>query len=353
MTRFDLAIRRLATPFVGAITALTLMASATAHAEIDIASLGGQSTMAEQGAICASFAALMENQYLINQDLGDLWSERRKFSGAVIRRAVELSGQLAPDSEQIDTLINDYREWLILNLSAQEPTMSRNDYQSDVQNMIKTNCKSLYAQADKAILKRFPALGYLINGTAAQSATDKKQLDAMMAKNNELNIQIIALRAEIGALKVQKQARKTATPDTATPPTSAPLTSAPAPTPAPATAPTPPTPRPAIAKKQEAQAPQKVAQVPNTANKSATQRFFAQLGSFSSADIAQQAIDDFSQNYPDLFATIALEIEPHLFASGKTFYRVKTSRAERPMITGICDKLWDARLGCLIKTNVD
>ena len=107
MTRFDLAIRRLTTPLMGTIAALTIMASTPAHAEIDIASLGGQSTMAEQGAICASFAALMENQVLINQDLGDLWSERRKFSGAVIRRAVELSGQDSPDSEQIDRLIND------------------------------------------------------------------------------------------------------------------------------------------------------------------------------------------------------------------------------------------------------
>ena len=60
----------------------------------------------------ASFSALMENQVLINQNLGDLWSERRKFSGAVIRRAVELAGLESPSSEDIDLLINDYREWL-------------------------------------------------------------------------------------------------------------------------------------------------------------------------------------------------------------------------------------------------
>ena len=340
MTRFDLAIKRLTKPFVGAITALTIMASAPVHAEIDIASLGGQSTMAEQGAICASFAALMENQYLINQELGDLWSERRKFSGAVIRRAVELSGQTSPNSDQIDRLINDYREWLILNLSAQDPTMSSNDYQSDVQNMIRTNCKSLYSQADKAIIKRFPALGYLINGQAAQPVADDKQLDAIMAKNNELNIQIIALRAEIGALKAQKQDALKAKPKVEVPNSSQ------------AAPPTPPIPRPVIAKKQDA-APQKTTKQTTASTKSNEQRFFAQLGSFSSADIAQQAIDDFTQNYPALFAAITLDIEPHLFASGKTLYRVKTSRAARPIITEICDKLWDARLGCLIKTNVD
>jgi len=340
MTRFDLAIRRLTTPLMGTITALTIMASAPAHAEIDIASLGGQSTMAEQGAICASFAALMENQVLINQDLGDLWSERRKFSGAVIRRAVELSGQDSPDSEQIDRLINDYREWLILNLSSQEPTMSSNDYQSDVQNMIKTNCKSLYLQADKAIKNRFPALSYLIDGSASQPAPDDKQLEAIMAKNNELNVKVIALRAEIGVLKAQKQADKTAKSDVVTPQVTQ------------VTQPTAPTPRPVIAKNKDATV-QRTAESETATNKSVEQRFFAQLGSFSRADIAQQAIDDFTQNYPALFAALTLDIEPHLFASGKTLYRVKTSRATRPIITEICDKLWDARLGCLIKTNVD
>lgn len=343
MTRFDLAIRRLTTPLMGTIAALTIMASAPAHAEIDIASLGGQSTMAEQGAICASFAALMENQVLINQDLGDLWSERRKFSGAVIRRAVELSGQDSPDSEQIDRLINDYREWLILNLSTQEPTMSSNDYQSDVQNMIKTNCKSLYLQADKAIINRFPALSYLIDGSASQSAPDDKQLEAIMAKNNELNVKVIALRAEIGALKAQKQADKTAKSDVVTPQAKQVKQ---------ATPPTAPKPRPVIAKNKEATV-QETAESETATNKSVEQRFFAQLGSFSRADIARQAIDDFTQNYPALFTALDLDIEPHLFASGKTLYRVKTSRATRPIITEICDKLWDARLGCLIKTNVD
>ena len=52
--------------------------------------------MAEQGAICASFSALMEHQSLLNEDLGQLWTERRKFSGAIIRRAVELNGQDTP-----------------------------------------------------------------------------------------------------------------------------------------------------------------------------------------------------------------------------------------------------------------
>ena len=320
----------------GAFCAFMVIAS-PAKAEIDIAALGAQSTMAEQGAICASFAALMENQLLINQNLGDLWSERRKFSGAVIRRAVELSNLPTPSSDDIDLLINDYREWLILNLSAKDPNVSVGDYQSDVQNMIKTNCKSLYQQADKAITKRFPDLAYLIDETIIEARQqDSKQLSALMAKNKELNLQIITLRAELNVLKAQQkkieQKKVEQTEDSAQEVIEViqPALK--------------PTPRP--------DAPKKPAQKQVTQT-SSQKRFFAQLGSFSSEETALSAMADFTDNYPQLFADISLQIKPHQFTSGKIFYRVRTSDADRPLITSICDKLWDARMGCLIKTNID
>ena len=99
------------------------------YAEIDVNALGTHSPMAEQGGICASFSALMENQSLLNEDLGFLWQERRKFSGAVIRRAVELSGAPSPSGEDIDKLIGEYQEWVILNLTSQdEDKKSLSDY---------------------------------------------------------------------------------------------------------------------------------------------------------------------------------------------------------------------------------
>ena len=307
--------------------------SASAAAEIDIGALGGQGTMAEQGAICASFSALMENQSLINEDLGALWAERRKFSGAVIRRAVELSDLPTPSGDDIDLLINDYREWLILNLSSQDSNLTSNDYQSDVQDLIKTNCKSLYLQADKAIMKRYPELAYLIDKQAATSSLDlNKQVETLLAKNGELNLQIIALKAEMSALK-QAQKQLTNAPKTQTPKTQAPNA---------------PKPRPALTQK--------------TANTSVTdetkkmiseRRFFAQLGSFSNETSAQMALADFKVKYPNLFDALSLQIAPHQFASGKTFYRVQTTSAARASITAICDKLWEARMGCLIKTNSD
>ena len=325
MTRYVLAIKRIRRIHHALSGALLCFLSASATAEIDIGALGGQSTMAEQGAICASFSALMENQSLINEDLGALWAERRKFSGAVIRRAVELSDLPTPSGADIDLLINDYREWLILNLSSQDSNLTSNDYQSDVQDLIKTNCKSLYLQADKAIMKRYPELAYLIDKQAGSSSVDlNKQVDSLLAKNGELNLQIIALKAEMSALKqAQKQvtdAPKTQTPDA-------------------------PKPRPAIA--------EKTSTVEKTEKTSAERRFFAQLGSFSNKTSAQMVLADYKVKYPNLFDTLSLQIAPHQFASGKTFYRVQTTSATRASITAICDKLWEARMGCLIKTNSD
>ena len=336
MMRYVLAIRgtnfrlaRLKYAFMGVILSLTPIA---AIGKIDIGALGGQSTMAEQGAICASFSALMENQSLINEDLGALWSERRKFSGAVIRRAVELSDMPTPSGAEIDLLINDYREWLILNLSSKDGNLSSTDYQSDVQDLIRTNCKSLYLQADKAIMKRYPELAYLIDKQAATANVDmKKQVDTLLEKNGELNLQIIALRAEMSALKqaqiiAQEKAQKDVTAAITLP------------------LPDAPKPRPSGVKTPA----QGV-----TANERADKRFFAQLGSFSNETSAQVALADYQDKYPALFESLTLQIAPHKFTSGKTFYRVQTTGASRTAITAICDKLWEVRMGCLIKANSD
>ena len=306
--------------------------TAPAAAKIDIGALGAQSTMAEQGAICASFAALMENQILINQNLGNLWSERRKFSGAVIRRAVELSGLQTPTGDEIDVLINDYREWLLLNLSSQDTDSNITDYQTDVQNLIRTNCASLFVQADKAILKRFPDLAYLIDQDKALQIDNSKEIESLLAKNQELNLKIEALNAEIATLKTEQITASLALRATREKEESKSVPQAPD------RRPTPPT-------SQNEQPSQQTVISDN--------RFFAQLGSYSSKDIAASALADLTSNFQGLFKDTDLEIKSHEFESGKTFYRVRTANASRETITTICDTLWQSRMGCLIKTIVD
>ena len=312
-----------------------------AKAEIEIETLGGQATMAEQGAICASFAALMENQILLNIDLGQLWSERRKFSGAVIRRAVELSGKPSPESAELDQLINDYREWLLLNLSSRNTATSISEYQTDVQNLIKTNCATLFIQADKAILNRYPGLRYLIDGpqpTVTTTIEDQKQIEALLQKNNELNTKLVSLSAEISALRLAaKQTDSSSQAQASQAPTQTET----------------PTPRPVPPKKPVSQKTPQTTQKTNSSNDAQAGRFFAQLGSYSTKAFAQNALGELTNTHKTLLQNMSLTIQPHAFASGKTFFRIRTSNASRQQITAICDRLWDARMGCLIKTNID
>lgn len=360
--RFVSAIKnRLACAFV---LSLFGFVPTVSYAEIDVNALGTHSPMAEQGGICASFSALMENQSLLNEDLGFLWQERRKFSGAVIRRAVELSGAPSPSGEDIDKLIGEYQEWVILNLTSQdEDKKSLSDYQSNLRMMIATNCATLYKQADKAIIKRYPDLAYLINGLEnGVDNTAKKQAETLLRKNIELNQKITELSAQLDEAKTAlanseaafnvKQSIANAKPATSN--QAAPL----APKSKPQTKPqAKPAPRPAAPSKAKAGAkdiktPQaKPAKDTTQIADSEKARFYGQLGSYSSRAIALIAIDDLRARFPNLFDDIKLKVNDHKFASGKVFYRVTTGEASMSNISQICDKLWDARLGCLIKTK--
>ena len=355
--RFVLAIKnRLAQLVIFGLIGLT---SSMAFARIEVNSLGANSPMAEQGGICASFSALMENQSLLNEDLGLLWQERRKFSGAVIRRAVELSGAPAPSGEDIDLLIGEYQEWILLNLTSQnEDEKSLSDYQTNLRMMIATNCANLYKQADKAIIKRFPKLTYLINGLEnGIDDTAEKQAEMLLRKNIELNQKIVALNKQLETTKTELAAQ------TALAKTKAAIAVAenkankpepkPKPKPEPKSEPksepikTKPAPRPARAAKTADQSTAFIKPEP----KSDDARFYGQLGSYSSSEIAMGAIDDLRTRFPQLFDKMKLMVNDHKFASGKIFYRVTTGDADMASISQICDELWDERLGCLIKTR--
>ena len=345
--RFVLAIKnRLAQLVIFGLIGLT---SSMAFARIEVNSLGANSPMAEQGGICASFSALMENQSLLNEDLGLLWQERRKFSGAVIRRAVELSGAPTPSGEDIDLLIGEYQEWILLNLTSQnEDEKSLSDYQTNLRMMIATNCANLYKQADKAIIKRFPKLTYLINGLEnGIDDTAEKQAKMLLRKNIELNQKIVALNKQLETTKTELAAQ-TALAKTKTAIALAEnKTDKPEPKPKLEPIKTKPAPRPARATKTADQNTALIKPEP----KSDDARFYGQLGSYSSSEIAMGAIDDLRTRFPQLFDKMKLMVNDHKFASGKIFYRVTTGDADMASISQICDELWDERLGCLIKTR--
>ena len=95
---------------------MSWLLSAKAQAELRLETWNSYGQLAEQGAICASFSALMESQSVLNPDLGSLWQERRKFAGAVIRKAVMLELQRDSTEQEINQLIASYRDWVLSSL---------------------------------------------------------------------------------------------------------------------------------------------------------------------------------------------------------------------------------------------
>ena len=119
-------------------------------------------------AICASFSTLMEAQSLLNPDMGRLWQERRKFSGAVIQKAVMLEFNKKIAAEDIEAFIAGYRDWVLAALMSsngqpsERPKNSLALGQEKIANLIKTQCAMLFKQGDEQIRQKFPELAYLI-----------------------------------------------------------------------------------------------------------------------------------------------------------------------------------------------
>ena len=158
----------------------------TSHAAIDLKSWKNYSNLAEQGAICASFAALMESQSLLNEDMGKLWQERRKFSGAVIGKAVMLEFGKDIASKDIEAFIAEYRDWVLSALMASNNSQPADTDQNRLElgqekmaKLIKTQCALLFQQGDKQIRQKHPELAYLITPAMKKAkdvpvSTDKR-----------------------------------------------------------------------------------------------------------------------------------------------------------------------------------
>ena len=140
----------------------------SARANIDLKTWKNYANMAEQGAICASFSTLMEAQSLLNPDMGRLWQERRKFSGAVIHKAVMLEFNKKIAAEDIEAFIAGYRDWVLAALMSSDGQPSERPQnslalgQEKIANLIKTQCAMLFKQGDEQIRQKFPELAYLI-----------------------------------------------------------------------------------------------------------------------------------------------------------------------------------------------
>ena len=143
-----------------------------AQAELQLETWKIYGQMAEQSAICANFSKLMESQSILNPDLGALWQERRKFAGAVIRKAIFMELNRESSEAEIDNLIASYRDWVLSSLMIDHQNKSHKNIdipeKSETNDrkiiaLMKSQCKNLFQQGDKIIRKQRPDLAYLLH----------------------------------------------------------------------------------------------------------------------------------------------------------------------------------------------
>ena len=148
------------------------------QAELELETWKVYGQLAEQSAICANFSKLMESQSILNPDLGALWQERRKFAGAVIRKAIFLELNRESSEAEIDNLIASYRDWVLSSLMIDR--QNKPDKKIDLPEKTETSdrkiialmnsqCKNLFQQGDEKIRRQRPDLAYLLqNGSKTQ-----------------------------------------------------------------------------------------------------------------------------------------------------------------------------------------
>ena len=140
-----------------------------AQADVTLTDWKTYAAMAEQGAVCGAFAHIMEMQSMVDEDLGQLWSERRNYAGSIVIRAAQLEGRTDVDADAVDTLLNRYSMWLLNNLASPEDNeILGSDARNAAREMIADVCTGLFAQADEAIFQKFPALGQCQAGDRGQ-----------------------------------------------------------------------------------------------------------------------------------------------------------------------------------------
>ena len=165
-----------------------------AQAELQLETWKVYGQMAEQSAICANFSKLMESQSIINPDLGDLWEERRKFAGAVIRKAIFMELNRESSEAEIDNLIASYRDWVLSSLMIDNKNKSHKNIGvpektetsgRKVITLMNSQCKNLFRQGDEIIRKQRPDLAYLLQNT---SKTELKTQNSPSEETSTLKV---------------------------------------------------------------------------------------------------------------------------------------------------------------------
>lgn len=330
------------------LTVLFIASHSPASAAIKLETWKTYGNLAEQGAVCASFAALMESQSILNPDLGMLWSERRKYSGSIILKASEMETGTAANSADIDVFVSDYREWVLSSLLAPIAPIDLAQQGGDplktgrdrITTLVRTYCLAIYAKGDAVILTRFPQLAYLMNKSAmtAQNQPEMPKTSVKTSNNTSGNNtsgnktsgnktsgdktsgdKISGKSAETAAAKV----------------ISSMLASMRAP-------------EPVLPKSMPKQRPAKPVAL-TSLSAQVKGGYLAQLASFSSQKRAESSRDLLIQKFPNAFTSKTLHVEEHVIASGSRFFRVQTAAITKDKAREYCDMLWLQKISCLVR----
>ena len=364
-----------------------------AQAELRLEKWKNYGQMAEQSAICASFSKLMEAQAVLNPDLGALWKERRKFAGAIIRKAVFL--ELGRDSTEaeIDNLIATYRDWVLSSLMITDKILDDNVINAAkkaeishqrIEMLINRQCKSLFQQGDRKIRKQRPELVYLLESS---SVAQEKSNDSLLEKTPSRKIKNSETKPSSShsgkavQLFINGNSSFTLTLPGQTPVTSgkksfkyasaqtdmnANIESELTPTLVQISGPVS---RPVQMQiKTQKQANIAAARLPELLEKQAkaninlqipgrtaeTQQekiagdFFAQLGAFAQLENAKTEKQRLENKFSALFTKLPLQIS-EIKDSGRRFYRIQTISLSQKHINTLCDVLWPHKIACVPK----
>ena len=384
LPRFKTPISRLVTILALSI-GLISFGTAVARAEMRIDLWKTYGAMAEQGAVCAAFARLMELQSMVDEKNGLLWLERRKYAGAVVRQAAMLEGVTEASAEDIDSLINSYSMWLVGNLSeGDDANLLDPEAHEAATKMVRDVCSTLYSRADTAIFERLPSLAPASNSCpapsdahaseiavpAAQCSAEemnedkKRQVTALLRNNMALSAEIERLRKalEDSETKLAEPATPTSDLTTKTETSSDLLAGAQPSNNKAAVAIDPPTapktsnlplpkrlPEPKPETFIQKMARNTIVQDDQPRKDDPSNLFVAQLGSYRTSEAANAGIDILLQQFPIVLNKVALQVEPNTLQNGQTLHRITTKRLDRTQAANICESLWAKKFGCLIK----
>ena len=286
------------------------------RAELRLDEWRSYSAMAEQGGICAAFASVMELQGKFDEAAGNLWFERRKYAGAVVREASILEGLAPATATDIDALIASYVVWLVGGLSKDSDTsvLDPQAHKATTQ-MIADTCGGLYRMADQEIYERLPELAHC----AQTKEQPVPKCDSILALQTQLDAQTEAnatLQSQLERLtQTSKSAKKMAVEDTAVKTTSS--------------------------KNEPATITQPLAR-PN---------FTVQVGSYQSYEKAVSGVVILREAFPDLLNNITIAIQKTKLGTTATVFRLMSHRLNDSRGTAICTALSQSGFGCLLHNH--